>query len=403
MAAVVSATSSGTVATIAPVIYEVTLTADAAIAAEFDPWLARHVEDMVHLPGFLDADIERADPPDDTHVMRVARYRVESRAALERYFAEYAAAMRAAGIERFGERFTATRRVLEPAGDDPSPGTAIQFCGNCETPLRGRYCPVCGQDSYSRVTSIRELMGDFFGEFLNLDSRLAHSLPPLIGRPGVLTKEYLAGRRARYIPPLKLYLFISVAFFFLLSLAWLQPEWLNVNLPNHGAPKVQLSVKDQAKLANTPKWAQTLVQKGMSIRKDPHQFVSTMIGKLPTMMFLLLPLFAFFLKLLYIRRKRYYVEHLIFSLHYHAVVFLAAFVFLIAYALADRYGIAAVTGNAGLVLWIYLTLYLILAMRKVYAQGWIKTFFKWFVLALCYGLTMSLALAGTVLWAAAMA
>jgi hypothetical protein len=355
---------------------------------------------MVHLPGFLDADIERADPPDEVHVMRVARYRVESRAALERYFADYAAEMRAAGTERFGDRFSAARRILEPAGDDPSPGTAIQFCGNCETPLRGRYCPVCGQDSYHRVTSIHELMADFFGEFLNLDSRLARSLPPLITRPGVLTKEYLAGRRARYIPPLKLYLFISVAFFFLLSIAWLQPEWLNVHVPDRAAPKVQLSAKDRADIAKQPKWVQSLVQQGMSIKKNPHQFVSTMISKLPTMMFLLLPLFAFFLKLLYIRRKRYYVEHLIFSLHYHAVVFLAAFIFLVAYALADRFGIAAVTGNAGLVLWIYLTLYLILAMRKVYAQGWTKTFFKWLVLALCYGFCLSLALAGTVVWAA---
>ncbi|HET7307798.1 MAG TPA: DUF4286 family protein [Gammaproteobacteria bacterium] len=393
--------ASGAVATIAPVIYEVTLTADAAIAADFDAWLARHVEDMVHLPGFLDADIERADPPDATHVMRVARYRVESRAALEHYFAEYAAGMRAAGIDRFGDRFSAARRVLEPAGDDPSPGTAIQFCGNCETPLRGRYCPVCGQDSYHRVTSIRELLTDFFGEFLNLDSRLARSLPPLIGRPGVLTKEYLAGRRARYIPPLKLYLFISVAFFFLLSLASLRPEWLNIHVAQGNDAPVHLSVDEQnGELAKQPGWVQELVRKGMDAKNNPRAFVSTMIGKLPTMMFLLLPLFAFFLKLLYIRRKRYYVEHLIFSLHYHAVVFMAAFIFLVAYAFADRFGIAAVTGNAGLVLWIYLTLYLILAMRKVYAQGWIKTFFKWCVLAFFYGLSLSLVLAGTVVWAA---
>ncbi|HET6725656.1 MAG TPA: DUF4286 family protein [Gammaproteobacteria bacterium] len=387
-------------ATIQPITYEVTLTVEAAIAGEFDTWLAGHVEDMVHLPGFLDADIERADPPDDGHIMRVARYRVESRAALERYFNEYASDMRADSVNHFGERFSATRRILEPADDDPSPGTSIALCGNCETPLRGRYCPVCGQDSYSRVTSLRELLHDFFGDYLNFDSRLARSILPLIGRPGFMTTEYLAGRRARYIPPLRLYLFISVVFFFLLSLAALRPELINLHIGEDNGPNVQLSVKDKAQLAKEPRWVQALTQKAVSVKNDPRKLFSTMIGKLPTMMFLLLPLFAFFLKALYIRRKRYYVEHLIFSFHYHAVVFLAAFIFLIAYAIAERFNILVVTSNILLVLWLYLTLYLIIAMRKVYAQGWIKTFIKWFMLAVSYGIALSIALAAAVVWAA---
>lgn len=403
--AAVAETATGSTALVAPVIYEVTLTIDAAIAGEFDEWLGGHVLEMVHLPGFLDADIEHADPPDDGHAVRVARYRVESRLALERYYAEHAERMRAAGIDRFGRRFSATRRILEPAADDPSPGAAIAFCGNCETPLRGRYCPVCGQDSYSRVTSVRELMHDFFGDYLNFDSRLVRSLLPLIGRPGYLTNEYLAGRRARYIPPLRLYLFISVAFFFLLSLASLRPEWLNVNLaadqPDKAA-QVQVSVDQvNGELAREPEWVQRLARQGMAAKNNPRAFMSAMIGKLPTMMFLLLPLFAFFLKVLYIRSHRYYVEHLFFSFHYHAVVFLAALIFLVTYAVAENFGVRTITDNIGTALWAYLTLYLILAMRKTYTQGWFKTLFKWSILAIAYGIAMILALVGTVVWAAA--
>ncbi|HET6654932.1 MAG TPA: DUF4286 family protein [Gammaproteobacteria bacterium] len=386
---------------IAPVIYEVTLTVDAAVAADFDAWLAGHVDEMVHLPGFLDADIEHADADDESHAIRVARYRVESRAALERYFNDHAERMRAAGIERFGDRFSTTRRILEPAADDPSPGAAITFCGNCETPLRGRYCPVCGQDSYSRVTSLRELMHDFFGDYLNFDSRLTRSLGPLLVRPGFLTREYLAGRRARYIPPLRLYLFISVAFFFLLSLASLRPEWLNLQLESaDGAPTVNLSVDDQAQLAKEPEWVQQVARQGVAAAKNPRAFYSSMIGKLPTMMFLLLPLFAFFMKLLYIGSNRYYVEHLFFSFHYHAVVFLAALIFLVTYAVAHNFGALTVTDHLGTALWAYLTLYLILAMRKTYAQGWFKTVVKWSALAIAYGLSMTAALLGAVIWAA---
>ncbi|HET7370872.1 MAG TPA: DUF4286 family protein [Gammaproteobacteria bacterium] len=386
---------------VAPVVYEVTLTVDAAIAAEFDDWLAGHVIEMVHLPGFLDADVERADAPDERHAVRVARYRVESRQALERYYADHADRMRAAGIDRFGGRFSATRRILEPAADDPSPGASISFCGNCETPLRGRYCPVCGQDSYSRVTSLRELTHNFFGDYLNFDSRLTRSLLPLIGRPGYLTNEYLGGRRARYIPPLRLYLFISVAFFFLLSLASLRPGWLNVQGAPDDSGQLQVSVDERSgELAKEPEWVQQLARKTMQAKNNPRAFTSAMIGKLPTMMFLLLPVFAFFLKALYIRSHRYYVEHLFFSFHYHAVVFLAALIYLIAYAVATRFGLQTVTDNLGVALWAYLTLYLILAMRKTYAQGWFKTLIKWSILAVGYGIAMSVALLGAVIWAA---
>lgn len=381
----------------APVVYEVTLTADAAIAEPFAAWLREHVDEMAHLPGFLDADIERGDAAADGRIVRVVRYRLESRTALERYIAEDAPAMRAAGVARFGKCFSATRRILEPVLDEPSPGAAILRCGNCEAVLAARYCPACGQDSYSRVTSLRELAHDFIGDYLNFDSRLLRSLGPLIARPGALTTEYLAGRRARYIPPLRLYLFISVAFFFLLSVGALRPVWLNLHwLDDAGKPPaVHLSVEDQAALAKKPPWQRHAVRQAMNFVADPRAFSTNLIGKLPTMMFILLPLFALMLKALYIRRRRYYVEHLIFSFHYHALVFLAAILFLLGYALASRFGLQAIKSNLGLALWLYLTLYLPIAMRRVYRQGWGKTLIKFGLLACMYGLVLIIGLVVT--------
>ncbi len=375
-----------------PIVYEVSLTADAAIAAVFDEWLIEHVNRMVRLPGFLDADIERADAPDDAHILRVARYRLENRAALERYYEHNAETMRAEGLDRFDTRFSATRRVLEPAAGDPTPGTELETCGNCEMPLSARYCPACGQDSYRRVTSLGEILKDFFGDYLNLDSRLAQSMGPLIAKPGFLTREYLVGHRARYIPPLRLYLVISILFFFLLSVTAFGVPWVANSASMPVNVKLTVDKKKLAKLREMPAWRRQIARNALKLKSQPRAFLHDIVRNLPTVMFILLPIFALVLKLLYIRRKRYYVEHLIFAAHYHANVFLAATFFLIVDAIAPRFGYAAISDALAWFLWAYLTIYLIVAMRVVYAQGIIKTTVKWFLLACLYGLALVIAL-----------
>ena len=86
-------------------------------------------------------------------------------------------------------------------------------CLNCGTRLRGQYCGNCGQRASSRLISLWELMRDAFGDLLELDSRLWRTLIPLLVRPGKLTRDYLEGRRARYMPPFRMYLVLSVIFF----------------------------------------------------------------------------------------------------------------------------------------------------------------------------------------------
>lgn len=374
------------------IIYEVTLTLPAPLAAEYDDWLAGHIAEMLRMPGFIDADLSRAAGADAGEVTRVVRYRVSDREALADYLDHRAAAMRAAGIARFGERVSASRRVLEPA-------QAVATCDDCGAVRTARYCTVCGMDSRTKVVSLRALVQDFADDVLNFDSRLAHSLAPLLWRPGFLTNEYLAGRRARYIKPLRLYLFISVAFFFLLSVASISTDWFS---PPAGVAQsmaqLKLSPEHAARLAEKPAWIQRIVHHVLAYKSNPQTFFTDMIGKLPGMMFVLLPLFALFLKLLYIRRRRYYVEHLIFSFHFHAVIFIAAIAFLAAYALTEHFGLSAVNDKLAFWLWLYLTLYLIMAMRKVYRQGWIKTLLKWSMLACCYGLALVVAFTTTMAW-----
>ncbi len=93
------------------VIYEVNLHIAKAVADRFADWLPGHVEEMLALPGFIDAVIAREEA-DDSSVAWSVRYRLQNRQALDDYFAEHAERMRADGIERFGEHMHASRRIL---------------------------------------------------------------------------------------------------------------------------------------------------------------------------------------------------------------------------------------------------------------------------------------------------
>ena len=86
-------------------------------------------------------------------------------------------------------------------------------CLNCGNRLRGQYCGTCGQRSSSRLISLWQLVSDAFGDLLELDSRLWQTLIPLLIRPGRLTADYLQGKRARFMPPFRMYLVLSVIFF----------------------------------------------------------------------------------------------------------------------------------------------------------------------------------------------
>ena len=96
---------------------------------------------------------------------------------------------------------------------DPRTTGPPASCLNCDAPLAGPYCAHCGQRATPRVPTLLELVRDAIGDLLEVDSRVWRTLVPLLSRPGVVTREYLAGRRARYLPPFRLYLVMSVIFF----------------------------------------------------------------------------------------------------------------------------------------------------------------------------------------------
>jgi len=94
------------------IVYEVRVTVESAIAADYRAWLDGHIHEILAIPGFHEAELLREED-DGAHVIWTVRYHLDSRATLETYLRDHAPRLRADGQARFGKRFSATRRVLE--------------------------------------------------------------------------------------------------------------------------------------------------------------------------------------------------------------------------------------------------------------------------------------------------
>lgn len=89
-------------------------------------------------------------------------------------------------------------------------------CLNCRTLLEGHYCHNCGQENLDLHESFGHMMNHAISDYFHFDHQFFHTLKPLLFKPGFLTNEYMAGRRAQYLHPVKMYIFISIVYFLLL-------------------------------------------------------------------------------------------------------------------------------------------------------------------------------------------
>ncbi|HEX4299480.1 MAG TPA: DUF4286 family protein [Gammaproteobacteria bacterium] len=138
-----------------------------------------------------------------------------------------------------------------------------------------------------------------------------------------------------------------------------------------------------------------------NVRDHQDEFKKRFIQNLPKLMFVLMPLIALFLKLFYIGSKRYLTEHFVFTLHYHCLVFVVLLLVMLAGSLGRHFIWAAPLKSAGTVAGWYIAVYLFLALRFFYRQGWFMTSLKFFMLTISYIVAFSLTfLAGVMLTAA---
>jgi hypothetical protein len=282
----------------------------------------------------------------------------------------------------------------------PSPDAApAHLCSNCGAPLHGRYCSSCGQRAGNAAHTVGHFLREAIEAFTHADSRLWSTLKALLRRPGFLTHEYFAGRRARYLPPLRLYLIMSVLFFVLNAFLSVSPGHrvdVKIDKPT--------TTEDCEHLKSDLPWGGELFLPRLkaACRKmtvdNGRGFGENMVNNIGRAMFVFLPLMAALMKLLYWRPPRYYLEHLLLLLHNHACVFLLLSIFMLVIHWIPYEGLTALL-VLGLI-W-YLPRYLYRSMKVVYGQaGWL-TFLKFTVLAFAYLLCGSFMLLATAFVSAA--
>ena len=267
--------------------------------------------------------------------------------------------------------------------DQPTPRDE-QLCPNCSAPLNGAYCASCGQRQMDLDQPFREIAGEAMESFLSFDTRIVRTLWPLIRRPGLLTEDFLAGRRARYVHPFKLYFAFSVMLF--LGLAFSGYSVIRIGETEDVVTGVRVELSDEggddetAEASEVPSILErTLGPIAELAENDPDRLNRIFTDRLAKSVILLVPVFALLLLVLY-RRSRY-VAHLVFSLHLHSFAFLALVVGLVI-DLAVGASEETRPGN-GLAV-IVIAIYSFLALRRVYGQGRFLTVIKMVVLLVGY-------------------
>jgi len=346
-------------------------------------------------------------------------------------------------------------------------GPLPTHCENCGAELHGHWCAQCGQAAVEYRRSFRYVVADLLNEFLNWDSKFFTTIALLILKPWRLTNEFLAGKRVRYVNPLRLYLLASILFFFAVNYgakginfdasklgpkdrADLQAELKKENLPPAAREKLEALLRDSSpspapspatnapsptpaptassdvasqptesaneqkkeygKIGERPfvafddaksttpfeRWIEGRAKEKMGEHGTKMGlFISTLFSNLPYMMLCCIPLFACVLKLLYIRRRIFYIDHLIYALHIHTFFYAGIMLIVLATIGLTRFAPGALAGWLIALLWIAFVTQIFLSIRYVYRQGWFFSIFKFLFGGFVYLMVLVFALAIT--------
>ena len=278
---------------------------------------------------------------------------------------------------------------------------ATPHCDNCGAAVAGRYCGNCGQRLEPPVHSLGHFMAVAFEDVTHADSRLWSTLIALLFKPGFLTHEFLAGRRARYLPPVRLYLVLSVAFFLWAAAARTGPRVIEISTTDNGVPKAAhiAPLTEATGPLGAPRAGETTAERNarecgeislsasfpwhaqlssaaqkacVKIRADNARSLDeAFVHNLPRAMFVFLPLLAASMLLLYRRPRHYYVEHLLLLVHDAAFIFL-----IVPLGWALRTVLPFISGLIAFALVLYIPWYMYRSLRVVYGQGGWLTFAK---------------------------
>jgi hypothetical protein len=295
-------------------------------------------------------------------------------------------------------------------------------CENCNFQFEeaNEFCPSCGQENHTHKLPFRYFLLEYLGSIYNFDTKVLRTLKGMFVNPGETIALFNQNKRARFVPPVRMFLFSSFLFFLILGFG---ENGDDSTKPSNNKPDTikQDSIQmgsgiDSTKLLKTKS---DTVKRGSNhsfvvlngvkfqlrppmdsivfvtmnkIRENYKKFSSrdiekVFIDKLNSTMILLLPVFSFFLLLLYWRKRLYYSEFFVFFLFFQSqVLFIFSFYFIL-YLITDGFLINLVL--------LTLPVYFTLSLKRVYQQSWIKTLIKAFLFGCIALITLFIGLLGT--------
>jgi len=294
-------------------------------------------------------------------------------------------------------------------------------CQNCGYVVRKRFCPKCGQENIETRQSFHYLFTHFIEDLVHYDGSFWKTLKNLLLKPGILTREYLKGKRKEYVAPVKLYIFISFFVFFvggIINTFTTKSDLENVNFTvtnQVSEPQNLFNDSLNSSLSNNEEqWAivtsektlreydsiqnslsESLKDKGLeravkrkeielkqkyTFRELAQEIKELAQKNIPKFLFMYMPFFAFFMWLFHSKKKWYYFEHGIFTLHYFSFLLLSFFISISIInsisAYFDNKITDALSVLANIVIYLWMFIYFFKAHRKVYNYSKISTIFR---------------------------
>jgi hypothetical protein len=245
-------------------------------------------------------------------------------------------------------------------------------CLNCRHVVEKRFCPNCGQENIDTRKTFYQLLIHFFEDLTHYENAFWKTIKNLLLKPATLTKEYLSGKRLSYLAPVRLYIFISFITFFLITvipnenlnllkvkesesyekMQKKEPQQEEKNFVFLGSKKNSLAELDSIqkygskteKLAPFVYW---IIRKALIVDENNtkteiiQKFRESFTHNLPKVLFLYMPIFALFLWIFHNKKRWFYFDHGIFTLHYFSFLLLTILILF----LTDK--IISVFGSSG--------------------------------------------------------
>jgi hypothetical protein len=252
-------------------------------------------------------------------------------------------------------------------------------CLNCGAEVQGKFCSNCGQENLDVRENFFHVAFHFVSDYFHFDSKFFRSMVPLFTRPGFLTRQYWDGKRVNYIHPLRLYFFsiivavLCTGFFYNHFEGDVKGKLID---PQVSFTPDSTDLRAAQESGDSLQYIEQLRKREVErIKKETVSRlgggIDHFIHDLKYVSFFLLPVYALIFKFLYMRRKSFYVDHLVYTMHLQSFAMLTMGLLLMISLLVPKYVdvIARLT-------YVAIFVYILISLRNLYQQSWLKTVMK---------------------------